>query len=619
MMETRNFANWMLPAALIVLAAGTGFGGAGYAQSAGGSGSKSGIKVLDLNPPGKGDGSGGAAGGGAGTSGKRGTRPAAGALVMQPPRNRAIGTLSEGTGGLGTRLWVGSKFIQIEDMMARLPVDTATPAMRSLMRRMLLTGANPPADLPKDRSLLAVRAERLYAMADANSVAALLGRAEDLLDNVLARMRIDALLLAAMTDEACVLVGDTLAAHPSHYIQKVNVFCQAHRKMAAQSRINLELVREEAVVAGGAAAKSFKEFEELYLRIGQKKPKPVRRLTDRSPLHLAMLHAANLAVPTRAVKGLDFPRRLGVARSPYTRADVRLPAAEAGVATGALDVSYLEQAYGAMRIKGVTPERVRSTPARSFGPRQRAMFHAAARNVPDPASRARILARAFELGRQTGTALLVLHASQNLVRAVPPSPDLAWFAGDAARALYALGDASNARFWLKTLQPLARPGTPEDRVLTALWPIARIGDSFAPPPPGAGRLPAWIALQRETGGADAERRVLLMVAILSALGEPTQGVDAAGMLASVREAALAGAGVRHWQTVQQASRDGKRGETVLAALLALGEAGARAGKGPQLGRIDPYTAGVILAGLRRVGLEDDARAIALDIVLAAGL
>lgn len=610
----RRVLQVLAPALLLAL-----LPGAGFAQD---TGTKSGIKVLDLNPPGKNKpGDAGSTGGA--TDGKKGTKPDTGALVMQPPRNRAIGTLNEGNGGLGTRLWEGMSFIRIEDMMARLPADTASPAMRSLMRRMLLTGANPPKDVPKDRSLLAVRAERLYAMADAQGVAALLGRAEDLLDGVLARMRIDALLLAAMTDDACVLVGDTLAAHPSHYTQKVNVFCQAHRKMTDQSRINLELVREEAAVAGGETAKAFKEFEELFLRIGQKKPKAVRRLTSVSPLHLAMLHSAGLPVPKRAIKGLDFPRRLAVARNPYTKTTLRLPGAEAGVATGALEPEHLAQAYISLKLPGVSAERVRKTPARSFGPRQRAMFFQVARKVENPEARARVLAREFELARETGTSLLVLQTAGGLVRSIPPSPDLAWFAGDAARTLYATGGARDARFWVKMLEPMARPGTVEDRALTSLWPIARLGDSFAPPPPSVERLQAWIAQQRETGGADAERKILLMVAMLSALGEPTTGIDAKGMLAGVRQAALAGAGVQHWQTVQQASRDGKRGETVLAALLALGEAGSGSGsgsgKGPRLGRIEPYTAGVILAGLRRVGLEDDARAIALDIALAAGM
>ncbi len=351
-------------------------GGAVSAQDSGTSGEKTGIKVLDLGPPGS-SGSNGATGSGGTVKLPRSPGSARPGAAL--PKNRAIGTLDASRGGLGRTLWAGSSFNRVEDMMARLPADSASPAMRALMRRLLLTLADPPADTPAARSLLPVRAERLYAMADAGAVDALLGRAEDLLDQLMARMRIDAWLLANEIDPACVLVSDTLAAHPSHYLQKVSVFCQVHRGMGDQSRITLELVREEATLQAGPEKAAFKEFEELFLRIGQKKTRPVRRLKSVTPLHLAMLNAANAGVPPRAAKGLDFPKRLAVARNPHTRVKTRLAGAEDGVAAGALEPVHLERTYMAMRLPNISAERVRSTPARTFGPRQRAMFFQADR------------------------------------------------------------------------------------------------------------------------------------------------------------------------------------------------------------------------------------------------
>ncbi len=215
--------------------------------------------------------------------------------------------------------------------------------------------------------------------------------------------------------------------------------------------------------------------------------------------------------------------------------------------------------------------------------------------------------------------LLVLQASESLVRAIPPAPDLSWFAGDAVRALYAAGTPSEARIWVKMLQSSARPGTPEDRVLNGVWALAQIGDSFAPPPADPRRFQDWMTNTRSTGGGDPEARITLMIALLEALGLPSPGVDVQAVLGGAKAAAQARAGVQWWQTVEQASRAGRRGETVLAALLALGEAGPGGSQSRSLGRIDPYIAGVIVAGLRRVGLDADARAIALDIALSAGL
>ena len=64
-----------------------------------------------------------------------------------------------------------------------------------------------------------------------------------------------------------------------------------------------------------------------------------------------------------------------------------------------------------------------------------------------------------------------------------------------------------------------------------------------------------------------------------------------------------------WRGLGAAAAAGAVGETVLMALLALGEAGP-AGAHPTM-------LGAVVDALRRVGLEAEARSVALEAVLAA--
>ena len=63
--------------------------------------------------------------------------------------------------------------------------------------------------------------------------------------------------------------------------------------------------------------------------------------------------------------------------------------------------------------------------------------------------------------------------------------------------------------------------------------------------------------------------------------------------------------------LSEASQFGRLGETVLLALVALGEAGP--------GGVDPLVLHEVLAALVRAGLEDEARRLAIEAVLAGGV
>jgi len=66
-----------------------------------------------------------------------------------------------------------------------------------------------------------------------------------------------------------------------------------------------------------------------------------------------------------------------------------------------------------------------------------------------------------------------------------------------------------------------------------------------------------------------------------------------------------------WFLLNGASSQARLGETVLLSLVIMGEGGPA--------RVDPLVGHRVLKALRNVGLNDEARALALETIVAAGL
>lgn len=188
----------------------------------------------------------------------------------------------------------------------------------------------------------------------------------------------------------------------------------------------------------------------------------------------------------------------------------------------------------------------------------------------------------------------IARAARPLLLDLPPSPDLASVAPDFARALYALDRPKEAAAWLAVAGPEA---------VAPLLPLAHIAD--------AGAAPAWDGrpLADLLGGTKdlAQRRAVLAAQLLAAEGTPVPDGLALSLLdAKVAVPASAAPGM----LIDSAAAGHHLGATVLAIGAALGEQGALA---------PGVTLVQAVAGLRAVGLDDDARHLAVDAAIAAGL
>jgi hypothetical protein len=309
---------------------------------------------------------------------------------------------------------------------------------------------------------------------------------------------------------------------------------------------------------------------------------------------MALLAAAKLPLPADALANAS-PGALAVwATSDKEPVGARLAAGEKAEALGALPPAALGLLYSAVDSKPEEQGTLLKSGKLSDDPRSRAILYNLARTNEPGALRVAALAPLIADARRRGAFIATARLLAPLVTELEPSPDLQSFAGDAARVLLATGAYDRATSWV------ALAGRPELHVIANFAQIdsgenTSLGDAIA----------ALTALDPNA----AQRQADLLVGLASALGMPLNGVDFGTLLRSTHSGTLPNGAL--WLDQQQAAKARRLGETVLTTIL-LASAGDHLSP-------EPLVLAQAITGLEAVGLDADARALAVEAALDAGI
>ena len=520
----------------------------------------------------------------------------------------SVGTLTAGQGGFGIDMWAGTGRQVIETLLPRLPVRTTSRAMRNLMRRLLLSTATAPPGGENAKSLVAMRLDALAALGDVAGIGVLIkaapsrGITEELL-------RAEADLLFATNDNAraCPLVAGQIKDDVSTYWQKAFIFCQSLAGEHDRASLGVGLLREEG--------EDDPVFFGLIDRLSGVEKFEIESLSNPTPLHFAMVRASRARLPLDVISS-DNPSVLRtVATSPNARPEIRVDAAERAENIGALRTDVLRQLYAGVTFSEEALDNPLTRAEGDRSPLSRALLYRKALVESVPTALAEVLNRAFGLAREGGRFMAAARAYSGILGNLIPTQDLAWFAPSAVRAAVAAGDADTAVRWLATLRAgavLNEEAALERNRLMPLLRLAGLSDEGGIDEQALRRWAEDAAPAADGGsGEQPARRASLLFNILESLGDEVPPELWAGLLAGPPRAPVLMPRAAIWRTLGDAAENGRIGETVLLALLTLGEAGPA--------EADPIVLGRVLSSLRRAGLETDARAIALEAAVAAGL
>lgn len=519
----------------------------------------------------------------------------------------AAGILLSGIEAFAPDLWSGSRRARIEALLPHLPVAARSAPARRLALALLISPAQPPAGAGEPGSLVRARAERLAAMGARDHALALLERAGAPGGaEAMARLANDRLLAALDYDAVCQGEWSRTGRSSDGYWRRVRVLCQAAAGLIEAATLGLELLHESD------AAPDPLFDDTIYAMAGLAEP-VLERLDGPTPLRVAAWRLAQFPIPAEAVETAAPDVLPAIIGAPETAPETRLLAAERAWALGALPIGavralYLEMAFSPDE-RADALENAQSLES-SLG---RALMVQAIEAQTVPALRAELMAVALAIAETQGAHDILAHALADLVRTVPPEPGHGWFSGTAGRAMLAVGDREAAAAWYALATEQAPGDAEAAEGALRLWPLMLLGSEEAHAT--AADFRAWLASQQGDGDADetsaALARQTWLAMLVDALGGRVDPEVWDHLLAEERSMMAPAPAPALAHALEAAAGVGRLGETVLLALHLLDGGGSGAG---HVAVVAP-----VVSGLVSVGLVEEARALALEAALRAGL
>lgn len=507
------------------------------------------------------------------------------------------GLIGPTSGGFAAKLWSGSPRAPVAARIAQLPAATNSPVMQSLTRRLLLTSAQPPQGVtpPDEPSFLAQRLLKIIANGWLEEAGILSGQSSSS-DRFARQAGAEALLLQGREADAC---GEQTALRQSAgeaYWLKLRALCYIVQNELPAATLTLDVMRErqleddvffalaEKLIEGGAAPK-------------------VAALPQPSGLHLALLHRARVAPPPQLVNWVPGTVLLSQATNP----DIRLAAAERAAAASLLPVDQLRLIYEGQTFSADELDDPETAAAKLPAARANALYYQAIIKRALPAARAAAFAAALQRAEAQNRFALFARVAEPVAQRIQVSPQTAWLAPYIARVLLATGHDKAAEQWLAALD--APSDVPTVNALQVHLALVR------PTTENVARLQTamtWLGENAlKPGGAKPwlMDRATREIPLLAALGYVVPPDAQWAMSATTAGVVPSGAAAEALVALARTSQEGRLGETVLNALVALGPGGPTRAQGQTVVRV--------VKALTAVGLHDEARAIAVETVLAS--
>ena len=535
-----------------------------------------------------------------------------------------IGLLDGGNGGLGIDMWQGTSQPDIRTVLAGLPTDLPSPALRDLARRLLLSTAELPVPAASDglapgiaatadaeagqapESLIRIRVGKLMTMGFLEDALALLEAAEGSLERepVLEKTVLEARLLLNDLGGACEIVRDQQDHLGEAYWQKRLVLCQLLDGNATAAQFGATLLQD--------TGNDDPLFFALVGRVAEGRDLPLPEEAEFNGLHLALMWLAKTPLPKHLLQSATPAQLRSIAENTHTALNIRLEAAESAARVGAIPTEMLAEIYKSVDFSSEELLRPISIAEESYNARGRALLYQAASIESVPETKALVIRKALELARANGVYPLSVDVHATQIMQLPVTGDLWDFSSEAARALYAIGRPKPAQAWVSHLDIQAQRDPEAASLKTRLWAISRLASDAYDFETDEIQRTAWAELTQQQvpdqSPFEALRRLEMTYSLIEALGRPPVPDTAWRDMLDLprnRYATLPNPGLN--RMVATAATEARRAETVAWVLWILGETG------PALA--DSETLKQAVLALRAIGLERDAFMIGMEAAL----
>jgi hypothetical protein len=511
----------------------------------------------------------------------------------------SVGTLDAATGGFGTGMWMGTAPERVVTLLTYLPVSAVSPTMQELFRRLLLTAAVIPQGLEKPTELMTLRLSKLQEagrVADASSLAEKISPSA--LTNELVIATVNLQFLQGQNEQACRQVKTEKSKSADRFWDKADVFCDLIEEKFEQAELGAALLEEQG------------ESDKLFLDLFDRLAGGTAVISDAellfSPLHYAMIRHADMTVSFEAAENSGYDIVWALAMQENAQKDQRLRAAYQSLAVGSL---------GPEISRRLILDNALNQPADEMDAvSEIAELYRSIANEKDKDELASPLSVLWMTGFSDGSYFAATQLSALLLAEISATSQSDKFEIDAVRLLLAADETASAAIWERVARRAALRGTAEER-LAARTRIDRV-DAYMliSGAPGIARWnPATFDATSFVQGDDLERgeNVGLLLAILGIFDRKipeslwSEALDL-GQIAQPRYSNLV-----IEKNLDAAAEAGRVGETIALSLTALGKDGPAS--------VSLTTLSVVLSSLKKIGLEKEARALALEAAILRDL
>lgn len=508
-----------------------------------------------------------------------------------------VGLLNEGNGGLPSSMWDRSDRQSIAVRLSQLPSATSSPAMQSLTRRLLLTAAQPPAGTTPagEPTILGWRAMKLVANGWTDDAAKL--AAQSPRDDSYARQAwVEALMLQGRETDACGDAGALRLTANDPYWLKLRAYCFIQQKNVDGAQMTLDIMRERQV-----EDPQFFTLAEAAMNGGKAS---IAELPSPTGLHLALIRQANVVPPVSVAAWA--PAALLMARD-ATDPNTALTAGERAALSGALAVEDLRMLYQAETFTADQIDDPEEAATKLSPARANALFYQSILKRTVPAARATAFVAAMQRAESQNRFPLFARVIAPIALQVQPGPDTAWLAPHIARVLiYSNNDKAVDRWFAVLGSPTDGPSVNALQMQLGLAKptvenMARMTGAMS-----------WLGQNALAAGPSKDwlmDRATREIPLADALGFIIPPDAQWAVSATTAGAVPSGVSSEALIALPHSAQEGKVGETVLNALVAIGPGGPARAQGQTIARV--------VKALNAVGLRDEARAIAVEAILTA--
>lgn len=509
------------------------------------------------------------------------------------------GLLDAGQGGLGQALWADSPRGLLDRALASLPQSSPSPAVRTLLGRVLMSSGTAPQAGKDARNFLGLRLERLALLGDgkhADAMAAL----PTALDDAGGAEAWARLSLLTGDGAACDQMADLQKRFSDGEIQMLGVVCQVRGGSTDNIMFSLDIMREQGVKDDG-----FSRLAEVAAG-GQKGA--LKGFTAVSAEAVALARAMNRGlpaeVPAAQILALNPAAAAAVADLPDTAAALKLAAGDRAASYGTLPSAALAPLYKAAKVSPNDLKNAVGVADKRQGADQRAILYQALTGETIPSLKGAILAKAVDVSDPALLAGAWGDLLAQELEGLAPGPALKDLAPAATRLLLLQNRRDLAQPWFELARQSAQDAK-EGKALQAylrLVPLAVLGGLL---PSDGANWAQWLDAMKADADAPSRLRAASILALLTAAGEKVDPLLLA-RTAPVVEAPGVMPDAASWLRLDQSVSVPRRGEVAVLALAELADAGPAA--------TTPTVTVHALSALTAVGLKDDARRLALEAV-----